>query len=80
MADVKNKMSSRLVMSFATEIGRNVSLSVDNPKDDVTEEEIKTAMEAIVTQDIFCPYDSKLTKGIEAKVVLVDTTEYDLQV
>lgn len=78
MADVMNKMTSRLIMTFATEIGRNVSLSVDNPRDNVTEKEIKDVMDTIVNEDIFAPYDSKLTKGVEAKVVVTDTVEYDL--
>lgn len=80
MADVLNKVQTRLIMTFATVVGRNVSLSVDNPKENVSEAEIKKAMETIVAQDIFCPYDSKLSSGVEAKVVVTDTIEYDLEV
>lgn len=80
MADVMNNIKTRLVLTFDTPIGRQVSLSVDNPKENVSESEIKTVMDTIVEKDIFTPYGSKLSKAIEAKVVVTDTTEYDLDV
>lgn len=80
MADVMNNIKTRLVLTFDTPIGRQVSLSVDNPKEDVSEPEIKTVMDTIVEKDIFAPYGSKLSRAVEAKVVLTDTTEYDLDI
>ena len=37
--------NSKLVMTFKNRIGKNVTLSIDDPKDDLTEEQIKAAKE-----------------------------------
>ena len=77
MADgVKN--AKRLVMVFATNKEKNVSLSVDNPKSSLNETQIKTAMETIVAQNIFAPNGEDLVKCVEAKIVTTNTNEYDL--
>lgn len=36
--------TTRLIMTFKTELDKNVSLSVDNPRTDLTEEEISDAI------------------------------------
>ena len=77
MADgVKN--AKRLVMVFATNKDKNVSLSVDNPKASLNETQIKSAMETIVAQNIFEPNNEDLVKCVEAKIVTTKTDEYDL--
>ena len=77
MADaVKN--AKKLVMVFATNGEKNVSLSVDNPKASLKEAQIKSAMETIVAQNIFAPNGEDLTKCVEAKIVNTNTDEYDL--
>lgn len=77
MADgVKN--AKRLVMVFATNGDKNVSLSIDKPKAALKETEIKTAMETIITQNIFAPNGEDLVKCVEAKIVTTNTNEYDL--
>ena len=40
--------NSKLVMTFKNRIGKNVTLSIDDPRDDLTEEQIKAAMELII--------------------------------
>ena len=77
MADaVKN--AKKLVMVFATNGEKNVSLSVDNPKASLKEAQIKSAMETIVAQNIFAPNGEDLVKCVEAKIVNTNTDEYDL--
>ena len=77
MADgVKN--AKKLVMVFATNGDRNVSLSVDNPKASLGEAQIKSAMETIVAQNIFAPNEEDLVRCVEAKIVTTNTNEYDL--
>jgi hypothetical protein len=77
MADgVKN--AKKLVMVFATNGDKNVSLSVDNPKASLQEAQVKTAMETIITQNIFAPNGEDLVKCVEAKIVTTNTNEYDL--
>ena len=77
MASVKVN-TKKLVMVFGTNGDKNVSLSIDKPKAALKETEIKTAMETIVAQNIFAPNGEALVKVVEAKVVVTDTTNYDL--
>lgn len=70
--------SKKLVMIFRNSAGKNVSISIDDPKDDLTEEQIKTAMELIVEKNVFKKNDYAFVEAVEAKIVTTDTTEYDL--
>ena len=70
----------RLVMSFKNELDRVVSISVDDPREDISEIEIKNFMDMVVEKQIFNPNGSEIVDVVEAKVVVTDTTEYDLVV
>ena len=70
----------RLVMSFKNELDRVVSISVDDPREDITEVEIKNFMDMVVEKKIFNPNGADIVAVVEAKVVVTDTTEYDLVV
>lgn len=70
--------SSKLVMVFKNRIGKNVSISIDDPKDDLTEEEIKTAMELIIAKNVFKKNNYTFVEAVGAKVVNTTTDEYDL--
>lgn len=72
--DVKKK----LLMTFKTTDDKNVSISVDNPREDITEEEISNAMTIILNKDIFYPNGSTLVSLVGAKIVETGTTEFDL--
>ncbi|CEK30499.1 Protein of unknown function (DUF2922) [[Clostridium] sordellii] len=72
--------TKRLVMSFKNTLGRVVSISVDDPREDVTEAEIKKVMDMIVEKNIFVPNGADIVEAVEAKVVVTDTTEFDLVV
>ena len=72
------EQTKKLVMTFKTNDDKKVSLSVDNPREDITEDEIKSAMELIVSKNVFAPNGSDIVAVVEAKVVVTDTTEYDL--
>lgn len=74
------EVKKKLVMSFMTDLGRGVSISVDDPREDISEAEIKACMDLIVSKDIFNHYDSSLVRAVEAKIVVTDTTEFDLVV
>ena len=70
----------RLVMSFKNELDRVVSISVDDPREDITELEIKEFMQMVVEKKVFNPNGAEIVAVVEAKVVVTDTTEYDLVV
>ena len=73
-------VTKKLVMTFQDDTGKNASLSVDNPRADLTKQDIKTVMDLIVAKNIFEPtgYGADLAKLVDAKIVKTDTTEYDL--
>ena len=73
------EQTKRLVMTFKTTDDKKVSLSVDNPREDITESEIKDAMDLVVSRNIFAPNGADIVSAVEAKVVVTDTTAYDLE-
>ena len=73
------EQTKRLVMTFKTTDDKKVSLSVDNPREDITESEIKDAMDLVVSKNIFAPNGDDIVQAVEAKVVVTDTTPYDLE-
>ena len=70
----------KLLMTFSTETGKKVSLFITDPREDLTEAEIKAAMDFIVSKDIFAPNGDALKMPLEAKLVQTETTGYDLVV
>ncbi len=68
----------RLLMTFKTNNDKKVSISIDNPRTDLAESEIKTAMDVILASDIFIPDGSALVELVGAKIVQTDTNNYDL--
>ena len=73
------EQTKRLIMTFKTTDDKKVSLSVDNPREDITESEIKDAMDLVVSKNIFAPNGADIVSAVEAKVVVTDTTAYDLE-
>ena len=73
------EQTKRLLMTFKTTDDKKVSLSVDNPREDITESEIKDAMDLVVSKNIFAPNGADIVSAVEAKVVVTDTTPYDLE-
>ena len=72
------EQTKRLLMTFKTSDDKKVSLSIDDPREDITETEIKSAMDLVVEKNIFAPNGGNIVATVEAKVVVTDTTEYDL--
>ncbi len=71
-------ITKKLIMTFKSSDDKKVSISVDNPREDLTENEIKEAMDTIIEKNIFSPNGASLVSSISAKVVETDTTNYDL--
>ena len=70
--------NKKLVMVFKNEVDKQVSISIDDPKDTITEAEIKAAMDLIVEKNIFKKNNYSLVEAVEAKIVNTQTNEYDL--
>ena len=71
-------ITKKLIMTFKSSDDKKISISVDNPREDLTENEIKEAMNTIIDKNIFSPNGASLVSSISAKVVETDTTNYDL--
>ena len=54
-------------MSFMTNSGRKVSLFVTDPREDVTETEIKEVMDLIIEKNIFAPNGEDIVSAKDAK-------------
>lgn len=72
------EIKKKLIMSFKTLSNKKISISVDDPRENLTESEIKTAMNTILSKNIFKVNGEDLDSLVEAKVVETGTTEYDL--
>jgi len=74
------EQTKKLIMTFKTTDDKKISLSIDDPREDVLESEIKSAMDLVVSKNIFAPGGSDIAEAISAKVVVTDTTPYDLEI
>ena len=72
--------STNLVMTFVNQDNSKVSITIQDPKEDITEAEIKSAMELVVSSNIFAPNGLDLVSCLDAKVVVTETTPFDLVV
>jgi hypothetical protein len=70
--------AKRLLMTFKNNEDKKISIGVDNPKEGIAETDIKNVMDVILEKNIFKPNGMELLKKEEAKIVVTDTTEYDL--
>ena len=71
-------VTKKLLMTFKTDEDKNVSISVEDPKPNLTESEILEAMNLIIAKDVFAPNGETLLEKVGAKVVETETQEYDL--
>ena len=70
--------TKKLVMNFKTTGDKKISISVDNPKEDITESEIRSVMTLILSSNIFLPNGDELAALVDARIIETDTTSYDL--
>ena len=70
--------TKKLVLVFKTEGGNTASLNIQNPKNNIKEEDILEAMQLVIENNIFAPKGELLAEAIEAKIVTTNSQEYDL--
>lgn len=59
----------KLEMEFLSDINKKYVISIDDPKFDLTQEEVQTAMEAIITDNVFSVSMADLAEVVEARIV-----------
>lgn len=62
-------MAKKLSMSFVTALGGQSSLTVDEPREDLTEAEVTVAMDAIVTNNLFNTANGDLAQIKSAEII-----------
>ncbi|MEW9077264.1 DUF2922 domain-containing protein [Terrisporobacter glycolicus] len=70
----------KLVMTFKNALGNSFSVTVEDPREDLGEQEIIDTMNLVKDKNIFQPKGYDITTCVSAKVVDSKTTEYDLEV
>lgn len=70
----------KLLMTFKNGIGNSFTMTVNDPREDIEEQDIIDAMNLIVEKNIFQPKGYDIALAVSAKVVESTTTEYDLEV
>ena len=70
----------KLIMTFKNTLGNSFSITIDDPREDLEEQDIIDAMNLIKTKNIFQPKGYDIAECISAKVVNSTTTEYVLLV
>ena len=70
----------RLLMTFKNTLGNSFTITVDDPREDLEEQEIIDAMNLIKDKNIVQPKGYDIATCVSAKVVDSTTTEYDLEV
>lgn len=67
-----------LYMTFKNSLGNSCTISVDDPRQDITEQNIIDFMNLVVTKNIFQPKGYDITTTVSAKIVDATTEEYNL--
>ena len=68
----------RLEMVFKNQKDKTSRLSLDNPREDITESDIRVAMENIVASNVFETADGDLVSIVSARIVSTDVEEFVL--
>jgi hypothetical protein len=74
MADIETKKVLR--MTFETADGGSMSMSLNDPREDVTGAEIEAVMDTVITKNIFQSSGGDLIAKKDAKII--DTTTNDM--
>ena len=62
-------MAKKLVMSFLTAQGGTSSMTIDAPRDDLTETDVREVMEAIITENVFNTSKGDLAEIKSAEII-----------
>lgn len=69
-------MAKTLELQFVTEAGKQVRLTIDNPKEPIDQAVVKQKMEEIIASDIFYTGSGNFASVQGARLVDRNVTEY----
>ncbi len=67
-------MTKTLEMKFRDVMGKEIMLSLPNPKDDLTLSAVTAVMQDIITRNLFTSRSGDLVDIVDAKIRVVDVT------
>lgn len=70
--------TSVLYMTFKNALGNSCTISIEDPKEGLTEQEVKDYMDLVIQKNIFQPKGHDLITAVSAKIVDAETIEYSL--
>lgn len=73
-------MAQVLELQFETTEGKTSTISIDEPKQDVTAEEIKQVMQTIITANVFAIKDSNFVGMKGARIVDRQVSPFELEI
>jgi len=68
-------MSTRLRMSFLNALNRTTSMSVDDPREDLTPAEVQAVMDDVIAKNIFNSSGGDLVSVKSAEVITTNVNE-----
>ena len=68
-------MSTRLRMSFINALNRTTSMSVDDPREDLTPAEVQAVMDDVIAKNIFNSSGGDLVSVKSAEVITTNVNE-----
>ncbi|TWT09198.1 DUF2922 domain-containing protein [Planomicrobium sp. CPCC 101079] len=71
-------MAKTLELIFETVAGKGVTLSVEEPREDVTASELLAGMQSIITQNIFEVEGASFALAKGARIIERNVVEYEL--
>lgn len=71
-------MDFSLLMTFVNEIGDKISLTISNIKQNVSQEEVSAAMDAIIANNIFNSKGGDFKTKYSAQLTQRQVTKWDL--
>ena len=72
-------MEFSLTMTFLTESGDKVNMTVSGVRSDINQTEVSTLMDTIITKDVFLSKNGAFTSKYGAQLVQRQTTKFDVQ-
>ncbi|HHX94378.1 MAG TPA: DUF2922 domain-containing protein [Clostridia bacterium] len=71
-------MSVTLQLVFRTAGGSRRTISVQDPKEDLTDAQVQEAMDTILSKNIFTTSDGDYVSILEARKVTTEVSEFDV--
>ena len=71
--------TNKLILEFLDTSNKKFLITIDNPRSDLDPTEVKTAMESIVSDNVFTSADGELVGLGEARLVTTTINKIDLE-